>query len=210
MREKFWSDDFDMDLLKLFPNIEQALGATAEVKLWTVGHETFGRLNHPTTWNTHGAWLWLEKPNLPRDKHGWYNVNGCTDDGPEIECTWLEWLRDVWSHDIGWIMLPSGQTFSHHGYRDFERIMFHIRGWHKRDDIEASFARAWSWLMETNRHFAACVESFHGPGIGGRGKSYPYFAAATIPGYNGPRPVRQHMTDYVSCDSRAEEGSQAQ
>jgi hypothetical protein len=92
---KFWSDDFDMDLLKIYPNVvAECLGTLADRQLWTLGHESYGRLNHPTVWNTHGAYVWVEKPNLVRDPRGWYAVRGCVDDSPEIECTWLELLRD--------------------------------------------------------------------------------------------------------------------
>jgi hypothetical protein len=96
MMEKFWSDDFDMDLLKIFPDLIAALGATADLTLWTLGHRTFGRLNHPSVWNTHAAFIWFEKPNLNRDEHGWFNIGGCVSDDEEVECTWLELLRDQW------------------------------------------------------------------------------------------------------------------
>ena len=58
---KFWSDDFDMERLEIFPNIREARGAATEVTCWTVGRETFSRLNQPNVWNLHGAFLRLEK-----------------------------------------------------------------------------------------------------------------------------------------------------
>lgn len=74
-RQTFWSDDFDMDLLKLWPNLRNELGSLADVKMWTVGGESLGRLNHPTIWNTHGAFFWLgDKPNLKRDESGWFKT----------------------------------------------------------------------------------------------------------------------------------------
>lgn len=40
----FWSDDFDMDLLSLWPDLPARLGPTAVVRLWTVGSTSCGRL----------------------------------------------------------------------------------------------------------------------------------------------------------------------
>jgi len=51
-QRKFWADDFDMDLLKVFPGISKLLH-DPERPLWTVGGTTHGRLNHPAVWNTH-------------------------------------------------------------------------------------------------------------------------------------------------------------
>jgi hypothetical protein len=59
-RAKFWSDDFDMDLLKVFPQVEGML-RDPNIPLWTVGHESHGRLNHPACWNSYGAFLWLQE-----------------------------------------------------------------------------------------------------------------------------------------------------
>ena len=101
---KFWSDDFDMDLLKLFPNLPQMLGESAEVTLWTLCRGTNGRINLPCCWNTYdglAALVWLKKPNLVRDEHGWINVFGMVANEPEMECTWLELLRDQWPHSYG-------------------------------------------------------------------------------------------------------------
>lgn len=47
-----------LDLLNIFPDIEKHLGATAEVPLWTLGHTSDGRLNHPATWDC--ALFWFE------------------------------------------------------------------------------------------------------------------------------------------------------
>src|ERR1041385_1035776 len=144
---RFWSDDFDMDLLKVFPGIETKLRA-ADAVLWTVGHETYGRLNNPTTWNgVYGALLWLEKPNLSRDKHGWFNVDGQVSDDPEIACTWLEYLRDAWSHNYTAIILPGRFGLPAPPDLDFMAIMYDLRGWHKATDLEAHRKRALHWVF---------------------------------------------------------------
>jgi hypothetical protein len=116
--------------------------------LWTVcSHPTYGRLNHPTVWNTHGSFLWLEKPNLERDEHGWFNIGGCVGDSHEIECTWLEWLRDAWSHSISAVILPSGLGLAPAPRQDFDAIMFDLRGWNKAQNLGENRANALRWLM---------------------------------------------------------------
>ena len=135
--EKFWSDDFDMDLLKVFPDFAAELGETADVTVWTLGHTTFGRLNHPSVWNTHGAYLWLEKPDLERDAKGWVSVGGCVTDNPLVECTWLEWLRDCWVHDFNFVMLPMGGLVQCHRSVDFQKIMYRMRGWESAQNAAA-------------------------------------------------------------------------
>lgn len=147
---RFWADDFDMDLLKLFPQLPQMLGITGEVKLWTVGHESFGRLNHPTVWNSHGAFFWTEKPNLARDKHGWFNVDGCVCDSLEIECTWMEVLRDQWPHSYAFILKPSNVLFDAPPSLMFSEIMYDLRGLKKSVDIRLARQITLQWFMRSS------------------------------------------------------------
>lgn len=215
-RNKFWSDDFDMDLLKVYPNAVEALGATAEIKLWTISHETYGRINCPVAWNTYTglqSFLWLENPylNLARDKHGWINIDGFVCNEPVLECTWLEWLRDMWSHQHRWLLIPSGNIANvEHGgvhfagmdWWSFEKVMWHIRGWNdnlpeKDQEIqvknaERGYAAGWIWLMKANRRFAHAVEEARlGP------ERYPYFVAGSVPGHNGPSIERPALPEVV-------------
>lgn len=160
--EKFWSDDFDMDLLKLWPDLPQQLGETGAMKLWTVvGHGTHGRLNHPTVWNSHGAFVWTVKPDLPRDSRGWFNIHGCVSDGPEIECTWLELLRDQWPHSYNFILLPQMRIFEAPDRRLFDRIMYHIRGWDADPNIEETKAACHRWLLEMTLQLEAVMRLTH-------------------------------------------------
>lgn len=146
-RPRFWSDDFDMDLLKVFPGIETKLRNPAAV-LWTVGHESYGRLNHPATWNgPYGALLWLQKPNLQRDKHGWFNVDGLVSDDAEIEWTWLEYLRDAWSHHYSAIILPHRAGLPAMEWFPFQEIMYDLRGWRKVENLEEHRQRALRWIF---------------------------------------------------------------
>lgn len=183
---KFWSDDFDMDLLKVFPDVERFLGATASIPIWTLSHETHGRLNCPTAWNTYSgltSLLWLEKPNFSRDTHGWVNINGCVTNDPEIEGTWLEWLRDQWAHGLNWVVLPGGIRFSSVDYNKcFYPIMSHRRGWSNEPNIDRCYKAAEIWLTKANRRFARAVERFR---LGSEDCSY--FASGSVPGLNAPR-----------------------
>ena len=149
---KFWSDEFDMDLLKLFPDLPKEIGETAEVKLWTVGGESFGRLNHPSVWNSHGAFIWTGKPQLDRDKHGWFTVEGgCTADSALIECTWLEVLRDQWAHHYGFILLPVAVYFKPIRWLIYERIMYHRRDWKRYDGHGFDLTEAKIWALTASR-----------------------------------------------------------
>lgn len=193
-RHKFWSDDFDMDLLKVFPDVCELLGATVDIPIWTLSHETYGRLNCPCAWNTDfglTSFLWLEKPNLPRDEHGSVSVNGCVTNDQEIEGTWLEWLRDMWAHQQSWLLIPGYVRFSSMAWRPFEQIMWHKRGWNKSltdaglslspdvDPIEGPLKAGRLWLKTANVRFARAVESHR------LGKEiFPYFATRTVPGFS--------------------------
>jgi hypothetical protein len=150
-REKFWSDDFDLDLLKIFPELENQLNGMAGTKLWTVGHETYGRLNHPNIWNSHGAYVWSERPLLPRDEKGWFKIGACVGNEPVIECTWLEILRDSWVHGYGFILLPSGVYFPAADRNLFDQIMYHHRGWAQNAFHEANLHVAADWMFYLNR-----------------------------------------------------------
>src|SRR5947209_3162420 len=114
-RPKFWADAFDIDLLKVFPNIE-LFGDTVDVPIWTLSSTTFGRLNCPCAWHTYTgltSFLWLTKPNLPRDENGWIQADHsslCVTAHLEVEGTWLEWLRDMWVHGHNWLLILSANT----------------------------------------------------------------------------------------------------
>jgi hypothetical protein len=154
MPQKFWSDDFDMDLLMVFPGLPKHLGKTADVVLYTLGHTTWGRLNHPACWNTRlglTAFFWLSAPNLERDKHGWVRLpHGCTTNEPIVECTWLELLRDGWVHQFAPVIedrpLPSfGSLWS-----PFNRIMGSLRGY-RPGDVAQERATCLATLMRMTR-----------------------------------------------------------
>ena len=157
---KFWADDFDMDLLAVFPDIREMLGDTINTPIWTVSHETYGRLNCPNFWHGIGSILWLQKPNLPRDKHGWASIDGYVTQSQEIEGTWLEWLRDMWVHAHPWVVFPHGVSFAPVDYNGvFYPIMSHRRGWHPDPDIETRYRNARFWIEKANNRFRRLCEN---------------------------------------------------
>lgn len=151
-RAKFWSDEFDLDLLKLFPELEAELGELGKMTLWTVGKSTDGRLNHPAVWNSHGAFVWLRKPNLERDAGAWFNVMGCVSDAPEIECTWLELLRDQWVHGYGFLLVDRGASrhFAAPNPVMFQRLLYHVRGWKLDGSAAKTMAEAKQWITKAS------------------------------------------------------------
>lgn len=163
---QFWADDFDTDLLKVFPDLQEILGGMAFLPLWTLGHTTFGRLNHPTVWNTHGAYLWLEKPDLPRDEHGWTNVGGCVTNDPIVECIWIEWLRDIWVHCVPFVVLPVGVRFVPEDWGTFEDIMYHLRGWQLdgRGCLQARNATR-RWVMTSSMRLSYAMDKLNATSV---------------------------------------------
>lgn len=124
-RAKFWSDDYDMDLLKTFPKLEQLL-ATVERPLYAHGGESFGRLNHPSVWNSNGGLVafFSFNPNIPNKPASYWTKE------PPRECTWTEAVRDWWPHHYlltldGKALLPSDL------WPEFQTLMYALRGWDK-------------------------------------------------------------------------------
>lgn len=130
----FWSDDFDLDFPKLFPEAKAQLGALAAVVLYTPGHTTHGRLNHPSVWNddhTMLAFFGFRGPDVPSPYYfGSDKI---------VRCTAWEAFRDAWPHhyQITLMRQPVWDTFALDGA--FETIMWHVRGW-RRD--EGAFRQA--------------------------------------------------------------------
>lgn len=125
-----WCDRFDGDLYALVPQAREVLAPLAEVKLWTTGHETGGKLNHPSVWNGDTrsvvAFFGLE----PEPPHpSWYYTSN-----PLVACTLEEAARDLWAHGPAILRLK----IPGHGYFDlwdsgevqqsFWRLLFLARG----------------------------------------------------------------------------------
>lgn len=126
-RHKFWSDDFDMDLLKVLPKTEPLL-ATVERPLYVHGGESFGRLNHPTVWNSDGGFVsfFSFHPNVPNKPPSYWTSEQIR------ECTWEEAVRDWWPHQYlltidGKSILPGQDQI----WPKFQTLMYALRGWDK-------------------------------------------------------------------------------
>jgi hypothetical protein len=120
----FWSDDFDMDLPKIFPDARRLMGDLGDVELVTTGGITNGRLNHPTVWNGDRSMLsffGFKSPSRPsfyadsREK--------------EVRCTAWEAFRDAWAHN--YLIQVERHPIWDTGplWKHFETIMWDVRNW---------------------------------------------------------------------------------
>lgn len=124
MPERFWSDDFDMDLLKLFPDLPERLGEMAEVRLWVHGGESYGRLNHPSVWHDH-EYMVVAFFGLAPDTTG--KPDAYWTSHPVVECTWLETLRDEWPHQYT-IVMGRRPVLRATRWETFSALMYDRRG----------------------------------------------------------------------------------
>ncbi len=137
MGERFWSDDFDMDLPRIIPAVDDALGDAADITLWTHGHTSHGRLNHPSVWHTHrGGVAYFGTDN----SGGWKPADYYTG-APIVECTWREVARDAWPHR--YIVAVSGLAVwdTNRLSGTFTRLMYDLRGWQTLPEGEADRLR---------------------------------------------------------------------
>lgn len=158
----FWSDDFDMDLLKVFPDVANWCHVIADRKLWTHSRPTGGRINCPSSWNTHDgltAFFWTRPPLhaiksiVHGDSRDWFRFGGgYTTDAPLLECTWLEVLRDEWVHQQ--VVNVDGRVVwrPEHLWPDFSAVMWFVRDRTKVRD--ASVEQVQSALKEATPEIA--------------------------------------------------------
>lgn len=151
----FWSDDFDMDFPKIFPDARQALGELGDVELWGAGRpDKNGRLNHPAVWNGDDTMLSFFGFRSSR-KPGHYVCD------EEVQCTAWDVFRDAWPH--GYLITverrPVWDTFRLR--RQFDAIMWDLRGW-RSQPTEA--AKAKDAVMRSYRlairEFGRIVDAF--------------------------------------------------
>ena len=135
-----------MDLLKVFPDALKMITDPNQI-LWTLGNTSNGRLNHPTVWNSHGAFLFLQKPDLQRDAHGWFNILGHVGNAQEVECTWLEFLRDAWCHHFSACILPSGVLLPAPPDGCFMEMMYDTQGRSKSRELSPARQKSISWIV---------------------------------------------------------------
>jgi hypothetical protein len=122
----FWSDDFDMDFPKIFPDARKMLGDLAGLELITTGtpDRRTGRLNHPAVWNhERGSVAFFGFKSPCRDQ--FYAAPS----SQEIRCSAWEAFRDAWPHHL--VMIVEQQVIWDTGalWPEFEIIMWNLRGW---------------------------------------------------------------------------------
>jgi hypothetical protein len=127
---KFWSDDFNMDLPKVIPEARSLLGAYADMELVTHGHETHGRLNHPSVWNHEFGSVAFFGRTDPLKPVRFYTSS------PLVRCTLWEAIRDAWAHDIVILFEMSPIWDGSKTRANFDPLMYHIRGWRTLDQSE--------------------------------------------------------------------------
>jgi hypothetical protein len=155
----FWSDDFDMDLPKIFPDARRLLGDLGDIELVTVGKpDKNGRLNHPAVWNGDHSMLSFFGFKRPRKPDLYWSSDGL------VRCTAWEAFRDAWSHNylIQVEQRPvwdTGPLWPH-----FQTIMYRVRGWGhytaeqeqraRRVALRSYYAgvRAFGRVVESDRH----------------------------------------------------------
>lgn len=130
-----WCDDFDMDLPKILPEAKSLLGDTADVTLWTHGHTTHGRLNHPSVWNGDTGMVAFFGFRTPQKPEVYWTSS------PLVRCTFWEAVRDAWVHSM--VMLVEGKPVldTNRLWPDFEDIMWDVRGWRPHNAAAICLAR---------------------------------------------------------------------
>jgi hypothetical protein len=118
-----WCDNFDMDLLKIIPELPQLLGDAAHIQMFTHGATRYGRLNHPTMWNSSDGMICFFGLHGPAKPEQYVSF------GPIISCTWLEALRDLWVHPAVMYFEQKPVWNSWALQEDFTRLLYHRRTW---------------------------------------------------------------------------------
>jgi hypothetical protein len=133
-RAAFWSDDFDMDLLRLVPEVPELLGDTGARTLYVRGGTSHGRLNHPAAWldstNTDDGTNGTEGSHVAFFGHrGPAEPPGYSAGQPVVACTVEEALRDAWAHSLR-VVVDDVLVFDGAAFQGpFQDWMYVLRGW---------------------------------------------------------------------------------
>lgn len=119
-----WCDKFDADLCRVVPRAREVIAPVAEVKLYTYGHTTEGKLNGPAVWHGYPTMLAFFgfSPETIGKPEQYYT------DALVVECTFEEAMRDCWSHDYGIVIGGRIVWDSLALQTRFYDLMFHFRG----------------------------------------------------------------------------------
>jgi hypothetical protein len=134
-----WCEGFDCDLPTVVPGAKEALGDTAEQKLWTCSRPTNGKINCPASWNEREglvSYFGFSGPSVP--------ASHLVSD-PAMECTFWEAVRDLWVHQhilsIEKVHVWD-PTFQSSVGQAFEVLMWHVRKWRPVPEDDAEKHRA--------------------------------------------------------------------
>jgi hypothetical protein len=158
-RLPLWSDDFDMDLLKLFPEM-RAVPIVAEADkllVYTYGSQSRDKkvFSHPSTWNGVGSLYFTEPPEFLRDdKSGFVCLpNGYVTNDALCCISAFDAIRDTWCHDLN-LMLNWEPWIPEPDYHNvFSSIMSHVRNWSHEKNIHQLMNQARDWAL------TACVRA---------------------------------------------------
>lgn len=137
-----WCDGHPMDLLSLFPVLEGELRAMeadlwapAPYAIWTIGHKSVGRLNHPAVWNADGeltAYFGITPPKPGRDATtaDWLPNGSTAASGRPVRTTVSDALRDVWMHHYSLVI--EGRRVLGDMTPEFNLILSVVRGHNRR------------------------------------------------------------------------------
>lgn len=163
---KFWGDNFDMDLLQLFPDLRSRLGPFADARVWTLGSVANDgcTFSHPSVWHGYTgieAFFWAEQPPDMKREGRWIRVDGGrTTDDPWCCLTVLQAIRDCWSHHYNLYLegkLCLRMTDKFYGSH-FYPIMATRRGWQALD-IERRLCEVLGWALQAAETMKPIVET---------------------------------------------------
>lgn len=127
-----WCDSFDIDLYKAVPAAREVLAPVKDVVLFTHGHLTDEKLNHPSCWHTdHGMAAFFAFRGEPAPEGYWT-------DSPVVRCTFEEAVRDLWVHSLVMVVERRLVWDASKLKFQFDRLMY---GWHKHENADVERAQ---------------------------------------------------------------------
>jgi hypothetical protein len=164
---QFWSEDFDTDLFKVLPKVRPILEAFDDRPIYTVGHTTNGRLNHPACWNSDGGFV--SYFGFTNSAEGFVPSGYYFGNSQVIQCTFAEVIRDAWVHPIRGVVKVGDEYRSLFDSQRiswaFSELMYDMRGWNqpKRDPQAIWKARHAStrWVLNSAKRFKIATRRMH-------------------------------------------------
>jgi hypothetical protein len=148
----FWADTFDADLLKVMPAAAGVLADLGDTPLWTYGHRSGGRLNHPTVWNSdQGLVAYFGTDGDPRKPPSFWTGDAL------VQCTFEEAIRDAWVHGYAIILNNRHWVFGPHS-EEFQDLLYHLRRWGQPLTVE----RRWELESRVQNDLEAACDILRG------------------------------------------------